>query len=961
MKKCRTILFSAVMTFALAASVSADVTTIPPGVNPGDTYRLVFVTDGTTDATSYDIATYNAWGTSQATNVAELAALSNTWAVIASSTNVQARNNISAVPGVDEPSAGIFLLDGTKIADSYTDLWDGFIAAPININQNGSAVGAPVQVWTGTQSSGFGTSKRLGTATPSRGHKDFDNGAWMNAGTSTNITLNRMYVISGMLTVPDTALPVRVVDLAFSGITDVLPARGLTVSNATELTYGWDGTNVLFNGSADECQNIYGGFSLKGSAAAINQFRVRNNNSYVQIASATSGSYADSRLLLMWDDDDFLFNGTKWDSSSDSVLSYTLSQNLQNAGQERGGRFVIRDGDTYYVSKQIYGLEQVKNTNITYTVTGDTVGLEWGAFNPDNFASVNTAQENLGQGVTFSAMNFTNVTGVGLLLQSRRWQGCFVQLDDFTADLFGPPPAPELTVDRPVTTPNDRLRVNYKLPRLDGGATVTLAVLDSGSSKLEFTAYDDRSANAVEDIYTTKNVFPTEIADAADDFTVSGFFSSLTNITTAIPINDDLNAQNVIDVTSLTNPPSVYKDGTEQAVYIDLTSISGISSGTNTLTIELSASSYDGSPLTISTNVTIVPDGGVTFSKVSSEVTDTNAFEASQSILLGSSAGDTGNRFTGGATLRHPLEGPTFNQDQTLTVNGDHAYGMYFDTDTTGEFTLTDILIGMHNNGTDEVPFGPSDTLLKLEIWKINAPLSGLSLTDTSRTFPLEDRELVFTGTGTIDPSTIANNDIWKMDLPDMKLDADTRYGFLLRLNETSPAIIYPNVDWNSFALGNHLRLNNNSDAFPFYGTVTGQFAGNNWPLVFFLNGYGVGYAGWAGLNGVGGMDEDPDLDGLNNLGEYALNGDPKDDTDKGKTEVVVSGGTFKYIHVQLIDTTEVDYLVEVNDADDLTVGGWTTAGISTSSGSYDGQYNSVTNSVTDGSQGFMRMTISEK
>ena len=64
---------------------------IPPGLNPGDQYRLAFVTSTTRDATSGNIAVYNEFVTASATAQAELNALGTTWTAIASTGDVDAR------------------------------------------------------------------------------------------------------------------------------------------------------------------------------------------------------------------------------------------------------------------------------------------------------------------------------------------------------------------------------------------------------------------------------------------------------------------------------------------------------------------------------------------------------------------------------------------------------------------------------------------------------------------------------------------------------------------------------------------------------------------------------------------------------------------------------------------------------------------------------------------------------
>jgi hypothetical protein len=46
------------------------------------------------------------------------------------------------------------LVDGTRIADNWTDLTDGSLAAPINLTQAGNAVADSDKVWTHTQTDG---------------------------------------------------------------------------------------------------------------------------------------------------------------------------------------------------------------------------------------------------------------------------------------------------------------------------------------------------------------------------------------------------------------------------------------------------------------------------------------------------------------------------------------------------------------------------------------------------------------------------------------------------------------------------------------------------------------------------------------------------------------------------------------------------------------------------------------
>ncbi|MCF7954382.1 MAG: hypothetical protein K9M75_01135 [Phycisphaerae bacterium] len=101
------------------------------GINPatgqawqvGDTYRLIFVTSSGTQATSTDIATYNAF----VQGLADAAGLGDaSWNVVGSTAAVDARDNTLTNPELDGTGEAVFRMDGaTVIANNYADLWDG--------------------------------------------------------------------------------------------------------------------------------------------------------------------------------------------------------------------------------------------------------------------------------------------------------------------------------------------------------------------------------------------------------------------------------------------------------------------------------------------------------------------------------------------------------------------------------------------------------------------------------------------------------------------------------------------------------------------------------------------------------------------------------------------------------------------------------------------------------------------
>ena len=189
---------------------SAAIVTTPVGLSPGDQYRLAFVTTTLRDATSSNIADYNDFVTLAANSEPDLADLGATWTAIASTETIDARDNTGTNPFfTGEP---IYLLDGTKIADNYADLWDGTINQPLDIFQTGAT--APfVPIFTGTGTNGVASlGNELGIFCCFNkvmvGTTQFPFAKWILDEPVFGIETNkRFYAISSQLTVAAVPLP----------------------------------------------------------------------------------------------------------------------------------------------------------------------------------------------------------------------------------------------------------------------------------------------------------------------------------------------------------------------------------------------------------------------------------------------------------------------------------------------------------------------------------------------------------------------------------------------------------------------------------------------------------------------------------------------------------------------------------------------------------------------------------
>jgi hypothetical protein len=174
--------------------------TTPAGLAPGDTFRFVFVTDGTTTAVSSDISTYDAFVQAQAGG-ATYDGATVTWQAIGSTASVNAIDHIGQT---DTP---VYLADGTQVTTSTTTsgLWSGILENPIDKDLNGNLY--QNVVWTGTAGNGTATpTNPLGSGNDSSffsttGAAASTTSAWTDFSTAAVPQELPMYGISQVLTV----------------------------------------------------------------------------------------------------------------------------------------------------------------------------------------------------------------------------------------------------------------------------------------------------------------------------------------------------------------------------------------------------------------------------------------------------------------------------------------------------------------------------------------------------------------------------------------------------------------------------------------------------------------------------------------------------------------------------------------------------------------------------------------
>jgi hypothetical protein len=173
---------------------------VPLGLNPGDMYHLAFVTRDRLDATSFEIADYNAFVQAQAALNPSLTGtdMGVEWHAIASTPSVAARDNTFV-------EAPVYRLDGVKIADGFADIWDGTLDASLSVTQF-VLPSEFLRSWTGTffsdgtQISVFALGVSGGT--PITGVIQATTSARVSSSVDDPAFLHAFYALSDKLTVP---------------------------------------------------------------------------------------------------------------------------------------------------------------------------------------------------------------------------------------------------------------------------------------------------------------------------------------------------------------------------------------------------------------------------------------------------------------------------------------------------------------------------------------------------------------------------------------------------------------------------------------------------------------------------------------------------------------------------------------------------------------------------------------
>ena len=188
---------SGILNSGTASAAPLDLIT-PAGLAYGQPFRFVFATSTTHDAISDDLSIYDSFVTTRAAagGLTTYNGSPVTWQALIST------NAVDAIDRLPSTASALFLVDGTRLADSGTDLWDGFLDAPINISEFGTLTSNLVH--TGSNTSGLLWAGNRGVGSPDGivviGSTNGANSQWTEINDATTDAQFAFYAFSSELT-----------------------------------------------------------------------------------------------------------------------------------------------------------------------------------------------------------------------------------------------------------------------------------------------------------------------------------------------------------------------------------------------------------------------------------------------------------------------------------------------------------------------------------------------------------------------------------------------------------------------------------------------------------------------------------------------------------------------------------------------------------------------------------------
>ena len=284
-------------------TVSSEVTVppnwglIPDGLGPGDSFRLLFATSTTRDASSTDIADYNTHvQNAAAAGHAAIQAYGAGFTVVGSTAATDARDNTATTYTDDDKGLPIHWLGGSQVADDYEDFYDGTWDDEANAkDESGDArsLSDATRPWTGSNHNGTAiSSASLGdsfvkygwpNSTGGRGPLSTNVGSFANTDTRPFYALSPVFTVGSEVTAPSNWS---------------LKPTGLATGNRFRLLFA---TSTTRNGSSADI-GVYN--THVQTAAAAGHADIQAYSSAFRVVASTAATDARDNTGTTYTDDD---------------------------------------------------------------------------------------------------------------------------------------------------------------------------------------------------------------------------------------------------------------------------------------------------------------------------------------------------------------------------------------------------------------------------------------------------------------------------------------------------------------------------------------------------------------------------------------------------------------------------------------------------------------------------------
>ena len=378
-----------------AIEVPADWSLVPSGLNPGDRFRLIFLSSATRTAEATDIATYNTWVQGLAANGhTDIQDHSSTFRVVGSTAAVDARDN-TGTTGTGVP---IHWLGGDKVADDYEDFYDEDWDEEASIRDESGTTVIPILVFTGSNHDGTKTGQPLGTNVVTEGipNSTIANHGPLSSDTSGASTDDgHLYGLSGVFRVvagsntPATGKPTisgtpQVDQTLTADISSIMDADGLPA--AAQFSYQWISDDSDIDGATDSTYTLVEADA--GKTITVRVSFTDNANNPESLTSAPTVTVLEMVVpevpfnwslkpsgLVVGDQFRLLFvSSTGRDATSGVIATYnTWIQSLAAAGHADIQRYY----STFTVVGSTAGDDARDNTQTTYTSSDKGVPIYW--------------------------------------------------------------------------------------------------------------------------------------------------------------------------------------------------------------------------------------------------------------------------------------------------------------------------------------------------------------------------------------------------------------------------------------------------------------------------------------------------------------------------------------------------------------------------------------------------------